>query len=65
VSLISLIITLAVVGLLLWLATTYIPMNDTIKKILIGVVVCVTILWLLSVFGVIGTISNVQVPRLH
>lgn len=64
-SLISLIITLAVVGLLLWLATTYIPMNDTIKKILIGVVVCVTILWLLSVFGVIGTISNVQVPRLH
>ncbi len=59
--LISIIITLIVVGVLLWLANTYIPMDGKIKKILNIVVVVVVILWLLNVFGVWGHLKSVRV----
>ena len=52
--LISIAIVLIVVGLLLWLVNTYIPMASPIKTILNVVVVLGVVLWLLSVFGVIG-----------
>ena len=62
-SLISLVVTLIVVGVLLWLVNTYIPMDGKIKKILNIVVVICVILWLLSVFGVIGSVGNIRVPQ--
>ncbi|MFO7762162.1 MAG: Thivi_2564 family membrane protein [Wenzhouxiangellaceae bacterium] len=52
---INLIITLVVVGVLLWLINAYIPMEPTIKKILNVVVIILVILWLLSVFGIFGS----------
>ena len=64
-SLISLVVTLIVVGVLLWLVNTYIPMDAKIKQILNIVVVIAVVLWLLSVFGVIGSLSAVQVPRIN
>ena len=60
-SLVTLIITLIVVGVLLWLVNTYIPMDGKIKKIINVVVVIVVILWLLRVFGVWGSIENISV----
>lgn len=59
-SLLNLVITLVVVGVLLWLINAYIPMEPTIKKILNVVVIIVVILWLLSAFGVIGSMSGMQ-----
>ncbi|MCC5999457.1 MAG: hypothetical protein JJU19_01145 [Pararhodobacter sp.] len=59
--LINLIITLIVVGVLLWLVNTYIPMDRKIKSILNVVVVIAVILWLLSTFGILGNISGVRV----
>jgi hypothetical protein len=50
-SLITIVITLIVVGVLLWLVNAYIPMDGKIKKILNIVVVVVVVLWLLNVFG--------------
>jgi hypothetical protein len=50
--LIHVVITLIIVGLLLWLVNRFIPMQSNIKSILNGVVVIATVLWLLSVFGV-------------
>lgn len=64
-SLISVAITLIVVGVLLWLVNTYIPMDDKIKKILNIVVVIVVVLWLLSAFGVIGRSGDIQVPKVN
>jgi hypothetical protein len=64
-SLIGLIIILAVVGLLLWLLTTYVPMDPTIKKVIVAVVVIVVVLWLLSALGVLGAVDQVRVPRLR
>jgi hypothetical protein len=60
-SLITIVITLIVVGVLLWLVNTYIPMDGKIKKILNIVVVVVVVLWLLNVFGVWGHLHDVRV----
>jgi uncharacterized membrane protein YdbT with pleckstrin-like domain len=59
-SLITIVITLIVAGVLLWLVNTYIPMDGKIKKILNIVVVVVVVLWLLNVFGVWGHLRNVR-----
>lgn len=61
--LIQLVIVLVVVGVILWLINTYIPMQSTIKRILNAVVVIAVILWLLSVFGVIGSLSGLRVGQ--
>ena len=60
---ISIIITIAVVGLLLWLVDTYIPMDANIKRILQAVVVIALVLWLLSVFGVLPTFGTMPAYR--
>jgi hypothetical protein len=62
-SLVTLIIVLVVVGVCLWLINSYIPMQATIKKILNVVVVIVVILWLLSAFGVIGSLDTIRIGR--
>lgn len=49
-SLIALVFTLIVIGVLLWLANTYIPMDPKIKGILNAVVVIAVVLWLLFLF---------------
>ncbi|MFH0725790.1 MAG: Thivi_2564 family membrane protein [Pseudomonadota bacterium] len=61
--LINLVITLIVVGVILWLINSYIPMQGTIKKILNAVVVIVVILWLLRVFGVLSSLSGLHIGR--
>ena len=61
--LINLVIVLIVVGVLLWLVNSYIPMQGTIKRILNAVVVIAVVLWLLSVFGLIGNLSTIRVGR--
>jgi hypothetical protein len=62
-SLISVVIVLIVVGVLLWLANTYIPMDNKIKTIMNVVVVIAVVLWLLNVFGVLGSLENIQIGR--
>jgi len=64
-SLISLLVTLIVIGVLLWLINTYIPMDGKIKKIINVVVVVCVVLWLLSVFGVIGQAGSIRVPQIR
>ncbi len=64
-SLISLVVTLIIVGVLLWLVNTYIPMDAKIKKILNIVVVICVVLWLLSAFGVLGHTGDIRVPQVR
>jgi len=59
-SLVTIVITLIVVGVLLWLVNNYIPMDGKIKKILNIVVVVVVIFWLLNIFGVWGHLRDVR-----
>lgn len=60
-SLITLVVLLIIVGVLLWVVNTQIPMDATIKKIINIVVVIVVCLWLLSVFGILPDLNAVRV----
>jgi hypothetical protein len=64
-TLISLIISLVVVGLILWLINTYLPIDPKIKTIINVIVLVVVCLWLLQVFGVFGgnDILNQRIGR--
>ncbi len=63
--LVTLVAVLIVVGVLLWLVNTYIPMDGKIKSILNAVVVIGVVLWLLNVFGVLDNISNIHIGKLQ
>lgn len=60
-SLLSLIVTLIVIGVLLWLVNSYIPMDGKIKKVLNVVVLIVVVVWLLQVFGILGSVDGVRI----
>ena len=59
--LINVVIALIVVGVLLWLVNTYIPMDGKIKQILNAVVVIAVVVWLLQAFGLLGALNTVRV----
>ncbi len=61
--LIELLIVLVVLGGVLWLINTYIPMQANIKKILNVVVAVVAILFVLNAFGIVGSTSHFRMGR--
>ena len=61
--LVQLVIILVVIGVILWVINSFIPMQSTIKSILNAVVIIAVIIWLLSVFGLIGDISRMRITR--
>jgi len=60
-SLITLVVLLIIVGVLLWVVNTQIPMDATIKKIINIVVIIVVCLWLLTVFGILPDLNAIRV----
>ena len=61
--LIHLVLVLVAVGVVLWVINSYIPMQATVKKILNVVVVIAVIIWLMSVFGLIGNLSTIRIGK--
>jgi hypothetical protein len=61
--LINILLTLIVVGVLLWLVNSFIPMAGSIKSILNAVVVIVVVLWLLNVTGLFTSLPTLRVGR--
>lgn len=59
--LVHIVIVLIVVGVVLWLINTYIPMDAKIKSLLNIVVMIAVIIWLLQAFGVLGPLSHLRV----
>jgi hypothetical protein len=55
---VEVVIVLIIVGVLLWLINTYIPMASAVKSLLNIVVVLALIVWLLQVFGIWGSIMH-------
>jgi hypothetical protein len=64
-TLIDIVIVLVVVGLVLWLINTYIPMAGGIKSLLNIVVFVVVLIWLLQIFGLVGPLRGVRIPPLR
>jgi hypothetical protein len=59
--LMTVVVVLIVVGVLLWLINTYIPMDGKIKSILNAVVVIAVVVYLLQVFGLMSTLEGITV----
>lgn len=57
---IGIVITLAVIGLIMW-AIDQIPMDGTIKRIIHVVIIVLVCLWLLQIFGVWGGLGSYRV----
>ena len=60
-DLVNVVVVLVVVGVLLWLVNTYIPMDGKIKNILNIVVVIVVVIWLLQAFGLLGSLRGISI----
>jgi len=61
--LLSILIVLIVIGFLLWLVNSLIPMQYTIKSVLNAVIVICTVVWVLNVFGAFHYLSRMHVGR--
>jgi hypothetical protein len=62
-DLITIIIVLIVVGVVLWLINTYLPMQGTIKSLLNGVVVIAVVLWLMRIFGLLDYLNTINIHK--
>ena len=58
-------LVLIAVGVILWAVTSFIPMNETVKRIIVGLAILLLILWLLSLFGVFDSLSGFYVGSRH
>lgn len=61
--LLSIVIALVVVGVVLWLINTFIPMASSIKTILNIVVVVAVVVWLLQAFGLWTSVTHYKFTR--
>ena len=59
-DILTLIVTLVVIGFVTWLLTTYVPMPGAYKQVLVGVVILLVVIWLLRIL--IGPLPRVVVP---
>ncbi|MEO6253189.1 MAG: Thivi_2564 family membrane protein [Ferruginibacter sp.] len=59
--LLTVLLVLVVVGVILWLINTYVPMDRKIKSILNIVAVILVVIWLLKAFGLLDGIKNIHV----
>ena len=59
--LLTILIVIIVVGVVLWLINSFIPMDRNIKTIFNVVVVIVLIAWLLKVFGIFNTLMDIHI----
>ena len=59
--LLTIVLVLIVVGVILWLINSYIPMDRKIKNILNAGVVIVVVIWLLQVFGLLDSLKKLTV----
>jgi hypothetical protein len=62
-SLLTLIVTLVVVGVIMWLINAYIPMEPGIKRILNIAVLIIVVLWLLTSMGLLGNFEMIRVGK--
>ncbi|MDD5084231.1 MAG: hypothetical protein PHT88_04890 [Candidatus Moranbacteria bacterium] len=60
-NLINLLLVIVVIGFLLWVCNTLIPMEPRVQQILNAVVIVVLVLWLLGVF--LGPLPNIHIGR--
>lgn len=63
-SIIGFILLCVVLGLIVWLINTYVPLPAPIQTIILVAVIIVLIVVLLNALGIVG-LSDTQIPRLR
>ena len=56
--LINVIIVLVIVGVLLYIVETLLPIDATIKRIIHIIIILAVCIWLLQAFGIIGSLGS-------
>jgi hypothetical protein len=59
-SLLTILITLIIAGILLWLINTYVPMDGKIKKLINIIAIVAIVFWLIKVFGLLKFLSGIN-----
>ena len=59
--LLTILLVIIIVGVLLWLVNSFLPMDHNIKKILNVVVIIILIVWLLKVFGIFSSLMDIHI----
>lgn len=59
--LITVVVTLIVVGVLLWAMHQYIPIDPKIAQLIDIVVIVAVVIWLLRIFGLFSYMGGIQV----
>lgn len=60
-ALLPVVIVLVIAGIAMWALLTYVPLEATLRKIIIAVVAIGVIAWLFHVFGLWDYLSQVKV----
>jgi hypothetical protein len=63
-SILTLLVTLIVIGVVLYLVSTYIPMDAVVKRIIVIVGIILAILLVCEAFGLFDAIRGQSVPHL-
>ena len=63
-SIIALIIWLALLGVIVWAVTTYIPMPAGIAKVIVITAVVAAVFIVLKAFGVVDSLNLGNVPKI-
>lgn len=61
-TILGLIVFLVIIGVVLWLINTYVPMQQGIKNVLNIAVVIIVVLYLLRAFGLLGSLNQPVLP---
>ena len=57
-SVLSILLTLAIFGFILWLVTTYIPMPSPVKTVIIAIAVIFMVLWMMNGIGLLAPLNT-------
>ncbi len=63
---IELIVTIAILGLIVWAITTLIPMPENFKKAIYIIALVCLLIFVLRAFGIVGpVVHDISVPQLR
>ena len=60
-TLLGLILGIAIVGVVVWLITSYVPMDPKFKQLIVAVAVLILVLFVVSMFADGGSILNARI----
>lgn len=64
-SILGFILIVVLIGVVLYLVTTFIPMDQRIKNFLVIAVIVMLIIWLIQLIGILPSINTAPIPHIR